>query len=197
MSLDDYRVLFLVGTLVLALVAASPALGLVVPLGGSERFSELWLLGPDRLAEGYPFDVVEGELYSVFVGVGNRLGGSEYYRVCVKFRNGTGSFPDVDGGVPSGLPSLMEYRFFVGDGEVWESPVSFGFRDVAVDGSVASVGSVVVDGVVFPVDAVAVWDSEAEGFMFQLFFELWRYDVESDEMRFDGRVVGLWLNLTA
>jgi len=115
----------------------------------------------------------------------------------VKFCNSTVSFLDIDGGVPSGLSPLMEYRFFVGDGMVWESAVSFGFRNVVIDGDVLSVGGVVVGGVVFPVDAVAVWDSEAGGFIFRLFFELWRYDVESQVFGFDGRVVGLRLNMTA
>jgi hypothetical protein len=198
MSLDDYRVLFLVATLVLALVAASPVLGVVVPFdGGSERFSELWLLGADHMAQDYPYNVVEGEEYTVFVGVGNHMGNSEYYMVCVKFCNSTVSFLDIDGGVPSGLSPLMEYRFFVGDGMVWESAVTFGFKDVSVVDDVLSVGSVVVDGVVFPVDAVADWDSEAGGFIFRLFFELWRYDVESQVFGFDGRVVGLRLNMTA
>ena len=90
MSLEDYRILFIVATLGLSLVAASPALSAVVPFsGGSERFSEFWLLGPWHMAEGYPFDVGVGEEYSVFVGVGNHMGCSEYYVVYVKFRNST------------------------------------------------------------------------------------------------------------
>jgi hypothetical protein len=196
-NLEDYRTLFMVATLGLALVAASPALGLVLPETGSERFSEFWLLGPDHMAEGYPFSVAAGEEYSVFVGVGNHMGSSEYYRVYVKLGNGTEFLPDIEGGVPSLLPPVYEYRFFVvGDG-VWESAVTFGFEDVAVKGDVLVVGNVIVDGVASPVGASAVWDAEREGYFFELFFELWRYDVEYDRFRFDDRFVGLWLNMTA
>ena len=197
MNLEEYRVLFLVVTLGCALVAVSPVVGLVVPQGGSERFSEFWLLGPDHMAEGYPFVVGVGEVYSVFVGVGNHMGGSEYYMVYVKFSNGTEFLPDIDGGVASSLSPLYEFRFFVGDGEVWESPVAFGFEGVVVEGDVLVVGDVVINGVSFPVDVSVVWDSEREGYFFELFFELWRYDIEYDRFRFDDRFVGLWLNMTA
>ena len=89
-NLEDYRALFMMATLGLALVAVSPMLGVILPFGrGSERFSEFWLLGPDHMAEGYPFNVRAGEEYSVFVGVGNHMGSSEYYKVCVKFCNGS------------------------------------------------------------------------------------------------------------
>jgi len=196
-NLEEYRVLFLVVTLGLALVAASPVLGVVVPFGGgSERFSEFWLLDAWNRTEYYPFVVGVGEVYRVFVGVGNHMGGSEYYMVNVKFRNGTGSLPDIDGSVSSSLVPLYEFRFFVGDGMVWESPVTFGFEDVVVEGDVLSVGDVIVNGVSFPVDVSAVWDSESGGFFFQLFFELWRYDVVSRAFRFHDRFVGIWLSMT-
>jgi len=197
-DLEDYRVLFFVVTLGLALVAASPALGVVVPFGGgSERFSELWLLGPWHMAEGYPFDVGVNETYGVFVGVGNHMGCSEYYVVCVKFRNSTQPLPDIDNSTPSALPPLYEYSFFVGDGETWESRLTFGFEDVSLVGDVVFVGGVTINGVVFPVGSSAVWDSEYGGFYFQLFFELWRYDVTMQSFRYHNRFVGLWLNVTA
>jgi len=195
-NLEEYRTLFLVVTLGLALVAASPAVGVVVPFGGgSERFSEFWLLDAWNGTEYYPFLVGAGEKYRVFVGVGNHMGGSEYYMVSVKFRNSTQSLPDISDSVPSSLDPLFEFRFFVGDGEVWKAPVTFWFEDVVVEGDVLSVGDVVVNGVVFPVYVSAVWDSEAEGFFFQLFFELWRYDLDSQVFRFDDRFVGIWLRM--
>jgi len=196
-NLEDYRTLFIVGTLGLALVAASPALGMVVPFGGgSERFSEFWLLDGLHTTEYYPFDVGVNETYGVFVGVGNHMGCSEYYVVYVKFRNSTQPLPDINGSTPSILPPLYEYRFFVGDGESWESRLTFGFEDVVLEGDVVSVGDVVVNGVVLGVDASASWDSEYSGFYFQLFFELWRYDLASQGFRFHNRFVALWLNMS-
>jgi hypothetical protein len=196
-NLEDYRTLFIVATLGLALVIVSPALSMVVPFGGgSERFSEFWLLGPDHMAEGYPFNVDAGEEYSVFVGVGNHMGDSEYYMVNVNFCNATQSLPDINSSAPSFLFPLSEYRFFVGDGGVWESAVIFVFEDVVVEDDVLSVGNVTINGASFPVDGSVVWDSEKEGYFFELSFELWRYDVDSRSFRFADQFVGLWLNMT-
>ncbi len=170
MNLEDYRTLFIVGALGLALVAASPALGVVVPFGGGyERFSELWLLGPGHMAEDYPFNVGVNETYSVFVGVGNHMGCSEYYVVCVKFRNGTQPLPDIDNSMPSSLPPLYEFRFFVGDGESWESLLTFEFQGVSFEDGSVYVGVVTVNDVAFSVGSFSVWDSENSGFYFQLF----------------------------
>ena len=198
MNLEDYRVLFVVGMLGLALVAASPALSVAVPFRGDyAKFSELWLLGPGHMAEDYPFDVAVGEAYSVFVGVGNHMGCSEYYVVYVKFRNGTQPLPDINDSMPSPLPLLYEFRFFVADGESWESLLTFAFQDVSFEDDSVHVGVLMVNDVALSVDSFSVWDSENNGFYFQLFFELWRYDVASQGFRFHNRFVGIWLNIMA
>jgi hypothetical protein len=195
-DLKDYRTLFLVATLGCALVAASPVLGLALPEIGSERFSEMWLLGSNHMIDGYPSDVSEGEFYSVFLGVENHMGGSEYYRVFVKLGNSSEFLPSLDGGVPSSLPEICEYRFFVGDGKIWETNVTFGFEGLVVeDDDVLSVGELVVDDMSFPVDVSSVWDDENEEYSLVLFFELWRYESEYGVFRFDERFVGLQLSI--
>jgi hypothetical protein len=197
-KLEDYRALFMVATLGCALVVTIPAIGLIVPSeGGSESFSELWLLGSNHLTTGYPFNVGPNEECGVFVGVGNHIGDSQHYRVYVKFSNGSSFLPDVDAGMPSVLSPLYEFRFFVDDGGVWESAVSFWFEDVAIEGDVLVVGDITINGVSFPVDVSTVWDPENEGYFFELFFELWRYDVEYNMFKFDDRFVGLRLNMTS
>ena len=198
MNLEEYRILFAAASLVLILVATVPVVAMVVPIRiGSERFSELWLLGPGHMAEGYPFNVGVGGEYSVFVGVGNHMGCSEYYRVYVKFRNSSQPLPDIDNAVPSPLPSLFEFRFFVGDGETWESFLTFEFQNVSFEDDSVFVGGVRINGVVFSVDSFSVWDSENSGFYFELFFELWRYDLTSQRFEYHNRFVGIWLNMTA
>jgi hypothetical protein len=210
-NLEEYRTLFFVATLGLALVAASPALAMVVPFGGgSEELSEFWLLGPNRVAEDYPFNVSAGEMYSVFVGVGNHMGSSEYYKVYVKFGNSTQL--DFNSSKHSSLSPLYEFRGFVGDGDFWESPVTFGFQNVSlvdkalsvdnvtmnasIEDAVLSVDEVMINGMVFPVDAHTSWDAESGGFYFHLSFELWRYDTVLKSFMFHNRIVGLRLNMT-
>ena len=196
MNLESYRALFLVVILGLALVAASPVIGEVLPEVGSERFSEFWILGPDHVAKDYPFNVGVGDEYRVFVGVGNHMGDSEYYMVYVKLFNGIRALPDIDDSQPSSLDPLYEFKFFVDDEKVWEKPVIFGFEDVDFESNVLSVGNIVINDVIFPVHASVLWDFERNGYFFEMFFELWRYDVEHNTFRFDDRLVSLTLNVT-
>ena len=197
MDLEDYRTLFAVTSLALILVAAFPALSLVVPFpGGGERFSELWVLGPNRMAEDYPFDVGVNEAYRVFVGVGNHMGCSSYYVVYVKFRNRAQPLPDAGNSTPSPLPPLYEFRAFVADGATWEAPLTFSFLEVSrLEGS-CFVGRMSINDVILSVDCPSRWDSENSGFYYELFFELWLYDVTSRGFRFHDRFVGIWLNVT-
>lgn len=197
MNLEDYRALFATVSLVLILAVAFPALSAVVSFpSGGEPFSELWLLGPAHMAEGYPFNVGVGGEYSVFVGVGNHMGCSEYYMVYVKFRNQTQPLPDVSGSKPSLLRPLYEFQFFVADGETWESPLTFAFQNVSFQDDYVFVGDVSINGVAFSVNSLSMWDSENNGFYYQLFFELWLYDVASHGFQYHDRFVGIWLNMT-
>jgi len=196
-NLEDYRTLFIVATLGLTLIVAAPALSVVVPIrSGSEQFSEFWLLGPTHMAEGYPFNVGVGGEYSVFVGVGNHMGSSEYYVVYVKFRNQTQPLPNATASTPSPLPPLYEFQFFVADGETWESPLTFAFQNVSLQGDSMFLGGVTINGVAFSVDSFSMWDSENSGFYYQLFFELWLYNMTSRSFRYHNRFVGIWLNVT-
>lgn len=197
MNLEDYRMVFFVVILGLILVAVYPAFSLIVPSqGGSEKFSELWLLGSGRMTENYPFDIGEGEEYNVFVGVSNHMGVSEYYRIYVKIRNQTQSLPDVNSSEPSSLQSLQEYRFFLTDGETWESPITFAFQDVSFEENSVYIGAVTINDQKSVLDTYSLWDSEKGGYYFQLFFELWRYDVEMQSFQFNNRFVGIQLNMT-
>jgi hypothetical protein len=198
MNLEEYRTVFLTGSFVLMLIAVVPTVSLILPFSsGSERFSELWLLGPNQKAEDYPFNVGVNETYSVFVGVGNHLGVSSYYLVYVKFRNQTEPLPNATVSEPSSLSPLFEFRFFVVDGGAWEKPLTFSVLEASRDDDFMFVDRLSINDVVFSVNASARWDSEYEGFYFQLFFELWLYNVTSQSFQFHNRFVGIWLNMTS
>ena len=197
MKFQDYRTVFQVGSLALVLLAASPALSLIVSFPRSgESFSELWLLGPNHMAENFPFNVQAGEENSLFLGVGNHLGNSAYYLVYVKFRNQTQPLPNSISSEPSSLPSIHEFQFLLADGDVWETPVTFEILDASVEGDSMVVKSVSVNDRAFQVDCSSTWDSENKGFSFQLFFELWVYNSERSSFQFHDRFVGIWLNMT-
>jgi len=196
--IEEYRALFIVCSLVLMLVAVVPALSLVIRIpSGSERFSEFWLLGPAHTAENYPFNVSVNEQYSLFVGVGNQLHSSSYYMVYVKFRNQTQQLPNSTTSEPSLLPPLYEYRFVLSDGEVWEAPLTFTIENVLVQQNFSLVQNVSINGIVFPVNCTSTWDSDRNGFYYQMFFELWLYNTTSTSFQYHNRYVSLWLNMTS
>ena len=79
MKLDDYKLIFVAVGLIGVLLIASPAIAGAIRLPGGEQFSELYLLGPNQMAENYPYNIAVGQNYSVYVNVGNHLGSSAYY----------------------------------------------------------------------------------------------------------------------
>jgi hypothetical protein len=196
MSFEDFRLLYVLSCLGLGLIILSPTLAIVIRLPGGERFSELWILGSEGMAEDYPFNVKADEPYTVYLGIGNHMGGLEYYRVYIKFGNQTEPLPDALNGTPSVLDPIFEYRMFLWDGEIWEREVSFSFDDVSSEGSVCKVSNVMVDGHVLNVGKFCVWDNEEGGFYCQLFFELWIYNASASGFQYHNRFVGLRLNMT-
>ena len=198
MKFQSYRTVFQVGSLALMLLAASPALSLFVSFPRSgESFSELWLLGPNHMAENYPFNVQAGEEYDLFLGVGNHLGHSAHYLVYAKFRNHSQPLPNVRSSEPSPLPSIHEFQFFIADGDGWETPVTFEILDASVEGDSMVVETISINDRAFKVGCYSTWDSENKGFYFQLFFELWIYNSEGSSFQFNDRFVGIWLNMTS
>jgi hypothetical protein len=195
-NLEEYCVVFVLVCSVSVLIALAPLLSLVVPFsGGAESFSEFWVLGPNRVAEDYPFNVSAGEEYLVYVGVENHLGFPGYYVVYVKFRNQFEKLPNITAGVPSVVLPLFEYRVFVEDGESWEAPLVFSFSRVSFSGNQCLVETFTVNDVVFNVDKPVVWDAENSGYYYQVFLELWVYNAQSGELEFHDRFVSLWLNM--
>jgi hypothetical protein len=169
---------------------------MVLHLPSGERFSELWILGPGHMAEGYPFNVRADVSYLVYLGVGNHMGSSAYYGVYVKFRNQSEALPNSTAGTPSPVPALYEYRVFVQDGKSWEAPLTFSFSSISLAENRSVIGSLTINDVALSLDKSAFWDAEYNGYFYELFMELWIYDVESDAFQFHNRFVGIWLNMT-
>jgi hypothetical protein len=196
LKLEDYRVIFVSMGLVGVLLFASPSVGLVLRLPSGERFSELWVLGPGHLADGYPFNVEADVTYLVYLGVGNHMGSSAYYGLYVKFRNQSEALPNATAGTSSPVPSLYEYRLFVQDERSWEAPLTFSFSNVSHAENQSVIGSLVINDSVVAVDKSALWDAENKAYYYQLFMELWIYNASSSVFRFHNRFVGIWLNMT-
>ena len=198
MNPQDYKVLILVATGVLALIVASPALQRLLVLPQTEFFTELWILGPEHKAEGYPFNITSGSNYNVFVGVTNHLGREAYYSIHVKFRNQNQSAPDSHNRTPSSLPALFSFNTFVADKETLEIPLSFSFS-YSYNANLSQVDSanLLINGNVMNLEGNSIpWDPERSGFFGNLFFELWIFDDSAGGFRYHERSTGLRLNMT-
>lgn len=202
MDVRDYQVLFLVVVAVSALLVASPALSRLLVLPRTEFFTELWILGPNHMAEDYPYNVSRDQNYSTYLGLGNHLGYCAYYLVEVKFRNQTQSAPSSFGPesnrTPSSLPSLFNITAFVADEGVWELPLTFSFVygfDPAL--LMVNLHSLKVNDVALNASSYSIaWDSERKEFYGNLFFELWIYNGTTGVFDYHRRFVGLRLNMT-
>ena len=197
MKLGDYKLVFVAVGLIGVLLIASPALSGAIPgLPGGEQFSELYLLGPNQMAENYPSNIAVGQNYSVYVAVGNHLGSSAYYVLYVKLGNQTDQMPNVPLGTPSSLQPLYEYRFSIQDSMNWESPLNFSVSNASISGNNSQINTLQINGLTFNVDKPAMWDSNSTTFKYQLLFELWLYNSQSGAISYNDRFVDLQLNLT-
>ena len=199
MRVEEYGVFFVVVVGILALVVASPALSRLLVYPRTEFFTEFWILGPDRMAEDYPFNISSDEEYKVFLGVGNRLGYCCYYLVEVKFRNESMSTPDSFNRSPSSLRSLFNVSAFVADETVWEIPLTFSFGYGVNESSLkVRFDSLVLNDVELDLsDYMVAWNSTKNGFFGFLFFELWIYDETVDGFTYHERFLRLMLNMTS
>ena len=76
--------------------------------------------------------------------------------------------------------------------------MKFNFLEALHGGDDVQVKNLMINDVVFDLDSVSVWDFvNDDGFYFQLFFELWSYDVPLHSFDYYERgFVGVWLNMT-
>ncbi len=200
MKLDGYKLIFVVVGLIGVLLIATPALVDVIRLPGipgGSQFSELYLLGPDQTATNYPSNIAVGMNYSVYVDVGNQLGSSAYYVLYVKLGNETDPLPNNALGTPSSLPPLYEYRFSIQNSIYWESLLNFSISSALISGTSSQINTLQINGVAFNVDKPAMWNSNSTTFTYRLFFELWIYNAQSNQIEYNNRYVRLQLNLTS
>jgi hypothetical protein len=195
-SIAEYRYVFMAVGLIGVILFSVPSALLVVRLPSGEQFSELYVLGPGHMAEGYPFNVSAGGNYSVYLGVEDHLGSAAYYEVVLKFRNSSEPLPNTTSGVASPLPELYSYEVFLTDGQTWEGALSFSFSDVTFGMNVSSVGRILINDALVNVNESALWDDVNNGYFYQVFAELWLYNATSNSFDFHNQFVSLWLNMT-
>ncbi|MGO8806859.1 MAG: DUF1616 domain-containing protein [Candidatus Bathyarchaeia archaeon] len=196
MKIGEYKLIFVVMGLIGVLLIATPALSIVIPIPEGEKFSELSLLGPGHTMENYPFNIAVGHNNSLYVGVTNQLGSSAYYVLYVKLKNQTDLYPNPATGTPSSVSPLYEYAFFLHNGDNWESLMNFSVSSATFSENQALVNVLTINDVAFTINKPAAWDSNSTMFPYQLLFELWIYNAQTNTIQYNNRYVSLQLNLT-
>ena len=157
-----------------------------------EQYSELWLLDQTQNAELFPFTITIGQNEQFFLGVTNHLGHQADYVIYVKIRNQTQEGSTINSS--SSVSPVFELRANILNGETWRKKISISFLEFSRSGDILSLKKISINDVVLTVDVPSTWDSENNGFFYNLFFELWLD--HSGEFDYHNRSVGLWLNGT-
>ena len=196
MKLNDYKLVFAAIGLIGVLLIATPALAGLIRLPGGEQFSELYLLGPNQMAENYPFNIAVDQNYSVYAGVTNQMGSSQNYILDVKLLNQTDALPNDDAATPSPNQPIYEYKFSIANEQSWSSLFTFSISSVNVLNNQLTIQNFKINGLNFNVEKSAVWNSTTSEFPYRLLFELWMFNTQSGSFQFDNRFVDLQLNCT-
>jgi uncharacterized membrane protein len=190
-KLRDYKRIFVIVALIGVLLSATPAISYLLPVPEGEQLSELYILGPEHMANNYPFNIVSNQEYAGYVGVENHLGSSAYYVLYVKFRG----LPDSIEGTVNQEP-LYEYRFSIKDGEKWEEKITFSVLRGGISADRAIITQLQINNVKFNLNERANSLSGNNGFFYEVTFELWKYDVPSNQIQYNNRAVSLQLKFT-
>ncbi|MEM3765621.1 MAG: hypothetical protein QXU46_01180 [Candidatus Bathyarchaeia archaeon] len=204
MKISEYWLLYWTLVGVLALLAASPFLSKVLVYPRTEFFTEFWILDADHRAENYPFNISRNHDYTIYLGIGNRLGYCAYYMVQVKFLNWSQlelmptRFGPIEERLPSSLPPLFNFTAFVADEQIYEIPITFSFNYTwDQPPSKVELSSLKFNGVWLNMSNYRIsWNAEKSEFRGFLFFELWLYNGSAGSFQYHGRFVGLWFNMT-
>ncbi len=196
LNLENHKIFYITITAILALLIASPALQHFFVYPQSEFFTEMWLLGPDKKAENYPYNITQNVNNQVYLGLSNHLKHCGYYLVEVKAHNQTTPGPDTFAGTASNLPTLYSMNLFVADDQTLQVPVNFSF-DYSKSGDNISFKSLTLNGDKISLNGYSTsWNSTNTDFYFKLVFELWLYNSTLGTFQYNQRFIDLRLNMT-
>jgi len=194
-KLSDYKLAFFAVGLIVILLFTSSTVLQAVQFPSGEKFSELYLLGPQELAQDLPFNIVSGEKYTVHLGIGNHLGASTYYCCYLKIRNQTE--PIANKTTPSTLTPLYTYRTVLKNNTNWTVPLDFSFSELTISNKQSTLKILTINNTSFNVNKIAEFNQENNGYYYQIFVELWALSSTTGLSEYQNRSVYFWLNATS
>ena len=135
-------------------------------------------------------------VYSVYLGVTNYMGSSNYYTCSVKIASQNDPLPDQTLGTASPLIALYQYKTFLANGGTWEVPLTFEINSVSFANGASTISDISINGLDYAVVKTSVYDSSRSGYYYNLFVELSLYNSTLNSLIYNGRFVTLNLNVT-
>jgi uncharacterized membrane protein len=194
MKLEQYKLILISIGLIGALLIAASAISGLISSPQSEHFSELYLLGSERMAQGYPRDIVPNQNYTIYFDVVNHVSSSAYYLVYIKLLNVSDPLPDVTSGIASPAQTLYKNRILISDEHASETPLTFSISDTAEINKQLTIGNLHLNGENISINKAAAWNSTTSEYQYKLLFELFIYNSQSHTAVFNNRFVYLQLN---
>lgn len=193
--LNQKLILFITILVVVPLISSITLISVFKPPEG-EKFSEIYLLGPNHKATDYPSNIVPGKNYLVTLGVANHLGASASYVLYIKFGNDDDRIqPGGITSTPSTLQSLEQYTVHIDDNEKWEVLLVFSVSNITKSDNTATIKVLTINGQLYDVDKSAAKETNHSTFRYHLIAELWIHDPNTDDVVFNNRYIDLVLNL--
>jgi hypothetical protein len=198
MDLLKVKVIIIVTASILALFVASPAISRILIQPQTNFYTELWILNSAHSANNYPYNVLPGDNYTIYLDIANHIGYCGYYLVEVKLRNDVMPYPGSWNDMPVNLPSLYNLTAFVPDESNFELPLTFSFN-FTPNSTCPQINfnRMVLNGVFIDLTGYSTtYRNEApNGYFGNVYFELWLYNRTTGEFQYNDRYVNLPLNM--
>jgi hypothetical protein len=145
----------------------------------------MWVLDEYQHAPMSQMAVLTNESSLLYIGVENKMNGSEYCEIQVKFRNLSMSIPNTANVTFAPLDSILSYRFFLAKDETWETPFEFNFTGEELNSSFI-LHDIEINNKLYETNLQSDWIEEFNGYNYQFIFELWLFDKTEEGFAFSG-----------
>lgn len=146
------------------LLFSLPTVNVVIKLPGTEKFSILYLLGPNHDTDSIPFNIKENVQYTIYLGIVNHENSPAYYTCDVKLRNETIAAPSSE--QPSPQPSLYQYKTMIDNEATWETPLAFEINTLTNEGQTIVLTNISINGTPILVSERATQDQQLTGYSY-------------------------------
>jgi hypothetical protein len=189
LQINNYRKIFIVISLIGVLLIASPTLSVLLKTPSNDPLSEIYFLGPKLTQDSIPSNIIDGHKYMIYIGAGNEMGSTAYYRINLKVGSENETLPNRNLKKPSSLPTLYEYKFFLENEKDWQAPLIFsvaGFKNNSMYNGVFN-----INGIEYGLDKSIKWEYQGNQLHTYLIAELWIFNETTGAFEYNNQYLSI------